>query len=100
MASSGRVSYSQRLTVTARCRMDLSKFPHDSQVGRAPHQAQVCPLQISSFGHDTSQVAITSPRQPQVTYKWADPAASLDDIELSQYHFIKWQHGSEDLLLR
>ena len=35
VASSGRVSYSQRLTVTARCRMDLSKFPHDSQVGGA-----------------------------------------------------------------
>ena len=61
---------------------------------------QVCPLQISSFGHDTSQVALTTTQQPQVTYKWADPAASLDDIELSQYHFIKWHHGSEDLLLR
>ena len=32
IAPNGRVSYSQRLTVTARCRMNLRKFPHDSQV--------------------------------------------------------------------
>ena len=66
----GRVSYSQRLTVTARCRMDLSKFPHDSQVTKSkgrgsnlfdPICLQICPLKISSFGHDKSQVTLHSP---------------------------------------
>jgi gamma-aminobutyric acid receptor subunit alpha len=94
VAHTGRVSYSQRLTVTARCKMDLSKFPHDSQVAaaRPPASAQVCPLQIGSFGHDRSQVT-SGPsldlRHIQVTYTWAETPASLDDIELSQYHFIR-----------
>ena len=26
----------------------------------------------------------------QVVYKWAETPASLGDIELSQYHFIRW----------
>ena len=67
----GRVSYSQRLTVTARCRMDLSKFPHDSQVTKSkgrgsnlfdPICLQICPLKISSFGHDKSQVTLRAPQ--------------------------------------
>ena len=43
----GTVSYSQRLTVSAYCPMDLSKFPLDSQT---------CPLEIGSFGHDASDI--------------------------------------------
>jgi hypothetical protein len=42
IAPSGRISYSQRLTVVARCGMDLHKFPLDTQW---------CPLEIGSFGH-------------------------------------------------
>ena len=33
IAPTGKISYSQRLTVTARCQMDLRKFPLDTQVG-------------------------------------------------------------------
>ena len=43
IAPSGRISYSQRLTVTARCQMNLRKFPLDTQA---------CPLEIGSFGFD------------------------------------------------
>ena len=43
----GRVSYSQRLTVSARCKMNLRKFPHDSQS---------CPLKVSSFGHSGEEL--------------------------------------------
>ena len=39
IAPSGRISYSQRLTVTARCQMDLRKFPLDTQV----RLGQFCP---------------------------------------------------------
>ena len=47
ISHNGRISYSQRLTVKARCQMDLRKFPLDSQL---------CPLEIGSFGHDASQM--------------------------------------------
>ena len=43
----GRISYSQRLTLIARCQMDLHKFPLDSQN---------CPLEIGSFGHDSDNI--------------------------------------------
>ena len=43
----GRVSYSQRLTIHARCRMHLLKFPLDSQI---------CPLWISSYGYASRYV--------------------------------------------
>ena len=43
----GRISYSQRLTVKARCQMDLRKFPLDKQT---------CPLQIGSFGYDAGDI--------------------------------------------
>ena len=42
IAPDGRVSYSQRLTIHARCRMHLLKFPLDSQI---------CPLWIGSYGY-------------------------------------------------
>ena len=49
----GRVSFSQRLTISARCKMHLRKFPLDSQI---------CPLKIGSFGHPSADLQ----------YKWAD----------------------------
>ena len=42
ISPNGRISYSQRLTVSAQCKMNLRKFPMDSQI---------CPLEIGSFGH-------------------------------------------------
>merc|ERR1719400_2630425 len=49
----GSISYSQRLTVTTRCKMDLRKYPLDSQV---------CPVHIGSFGHTSDEVV----------YEWAE----------------------------
>ena len=47
IAPNGRISYSQRLTVTARCQMNLRKFPLDTQA---------CPLEIGSFGFDDDEL--------------------------------------------
>ena len=47
----GRVSYSQRLTIHARCRMHLLKFPLDHQI---------CPLWISSYGYASRYVYLKS----------------------------------------
>ena len=47
ISPNGRISYSQRLTLKARCQMDLHKFPLDSQT---------CPLKIGSFGHDANDI--------------------------------------------
>ena len=47
ISPAGRISYSQRLTVTARCQMDLRKFPLDTQA---------CPLEIGSFGFTSDEV--------------------------------------------
>ena len=47
IAPNGRISYSQRLTVTARCQMNLRKFPLDTQA---------CPLEIGSFGFDDADL--------------------------------------------
>ncbi|XP_040583596.2 gamma-aminobutyric acid receptor alpha-like [Lepeophtheirus salmonis] len=55
----GRISYSQRLTVKARCEMDLRKFPLDSQ-----H----CPLEIGSFGHGVDEIL----------YNWTSMPLSMD----------------------
>ena len=52
IAPDGGVSFSQRLTISAKCRMHLQKFPLDSQN---------CPLEIGSFGHPNSDLQ----------YKWA-----------------------------
>lgn len=65
----GRISYSQRLTVKARCQMDLRKFPLDSQS---------CPLNFGSFGYDSDDIV----------YKWRDKPLSMDEdkLGLAQYH--------------
>ena len=47
IAPTGKISYSQRLTVTARCQMNLRKFPLDTQA---------CPLEIGSFGFDDDDI--------------------------------------------
>ena len=47
ISPTGKISYSQRLTLIATCKMDLQKFPLDSQT---------CPLEIGSFGHDASDI--------------------------------------------
>ena len=75
------MSYSQRLTVTAKCKMNLRKFPHDSQS---------CPLKVASFGHSLTDVV----------YRWTEKPATLGDIELSQYHFISLDHGHENSSVR
>ena len=54
----GRVSYSQRLTIHARCRMHLLKFPLDSQL---------CPLWIGSYGYASQDLI----------YEWKKPKGKL-----------------------
>jgi len=70
----GKVSYSQRLTLWAKCPMHLRKYPFDSQS---------CPLELGSFGYTSSDVV----------YRWADSPVSLDEVELSQYKLSSWDYG-------
>lgn len=75
IAPDGRVSYSQRLTIKARCQMDLRKFPLDTQE---------CPLEIGSFGHDSDEII----------YKWSAKPLSMDKLGLAQYNLINWTFGA------
>ena len=100
IAPTGKISYSQRLTVTARCqvrhqprsescdktfllvKMDLRKFPLDTQA---------CPLEIGSFGFG----------QEEIAYSWDKTPLSMDeDLELAQYQMISWHHGNKLLDVR
>merc|ERR1711953_647287 len=74
IAPDGRISFSQRLTISAKCKMNLQKFPLDSQV---------CPLQIGSFGHPSTDII----------YKWADKPLSMETLSLAQYVMINWTYG-------
>merc|ERR1711892_942193 len=77
IAPNGRISYSQRLTVSARCQMNLRKFPLDTQA---------CPLEIGSFGFDDDDL----------TYSWAAVPLSMDDaLELAQYQMTAFHHGAK-----
>ena len=80
IAPDGKVSFSQRLTVSARCKMQLEKFPLDSQV---------CPLEIGSFGHPNSDVQ----------YKWAQKPLrlvqnkkSFVNVFILLYHTVAWKN--------
>lgn len=75
IAPDGRISYSQRLTIKARCQMDLRKFPLD---------LQNCPLEFGSFGHSANDVI----------YKWSETPLSMDKLGLAQYHLVNWTYGS------
>lgn len=69
----GKVSYSQRLTILAECPMSLRKFPLDSQS---------CPLHVGSFGYDAHEII----------YKWAQPqAVSIDKLGLAQFHLMDFR---------
>ena len=74
IAPTGRISFSQRLTISARCKMDLHKFPLDSQI---------CPLEIASFGHPSQDIV----------YKWAKAPLSMEELSLAQYIMVNWTHG-------
>lgn len=70
----GRVSYSQRLTVWARCSMHLGKFPFDSQK---------CPLEIGSFGYHAGDVQ----------YEWAGQAIEFGKFEMAEMALREFHHG-------
>jgi len=71
----GHVSYSQRLTIHARCRMHLLKFPLDSQI---------CPLWISSYGYASRDIL----------YQWKQPSGvSVDVDSTAQFHIEKYEKG-------
>jgi len=70
----GKVSYSQRLTLWARCAMYLGKYPFDSQS---------CPLEMGSFGYTAHDLV----------YKWSSSPLSMDEVEMSQYRLTSWDSG-------
>ena len=103
IAPTGKISYSQRLTVTARCQMDLRKFPLDTQVGAGQVEGgeggflkknssfQACPLDIGSFGFTDDEIL----------YSWDDTPLSMDEaLELAQYQMISWQNGEKLITVR
>ena len=47
LADDGTISYSQRLTLATKCKMNLRKFPLDSQT---------CRVELSSFGYTMKEV--------------------------------------------
>ncbi|XP_054269255.1 gamma-aminobutyric acid receptor subunit alpha-2-like [Macrosteles quadrilineatus] len=61
----GYIVYSMRLTISARCKMHLRKFPMDTQR---------CPLLIGSYGYSSNEVM----------YEWLDLTVE-PGLELSQY---------------
>ncbi|OQV18234.1 Gamma-aminobutyric acid receptor subunit alpha-6 [Hypsibius exemplaris] len=69
----GRLVYSQRLTLRARCPMQLQKYPMDTQR---------CPLNLGSFAYT----------QKDVLYRWKngnDKAVVLaEDLKLSQFYLL------------
>ena len=73
----GRISYSQRLTIWASCKMDLQKFPLDTQI---------CPLRFGSFGYDAREMV----------YQWAEPkSVSIDKLGLAQFHLKDFKSYSQ-----
>ncbi|XP_023321281.1 gamma-aminobutyric acid receptor subunit alpha-6 isoform X3 [Eurytemora carolleeae] len=74
ISPSGRVSYSQRLTLWSKCPMYLGKFPFDSQS---------CSLEIGSYGYTSDDL----------TYEWALKPVSIDDLGLAQYHMTDLNYG-------
>ena len=70
----GRVSYSQRLTIHARCKMHLLKFPLDSQV---------CPLWIGSYGYASQDLL----------YAWKKNGVAIDDLQMAQFRMEHYDIG-------
>jgi gamma-aminobutyric acid receptor subunit alpha len=71
----GKVSYSQRLTIHARCRMHLFKFPFDSQL---------CPLWIGSYGYASKDVI----------FQWRHTGAiSIGELQTAQFLITKVENG-------
>ena len=73
---SGQISYSQRLTIVARCSINLVKYPMDYQ-----H----CSLQIGSFSYLSSDLR----------YAWGDTPLSMGNITLAQHSLVNWTYGSD-----
>ncbi|XP_023347650.1 gamma-aminobutyric acid receptor alpha-like, partial [Eurytemora carolleeae] len=73
----GRVLYSQRLTISATCLMDLKDFPMDKQM---------CPLQLGSFGYGIEDIK----------YEWSkeNGVNIAADMKLSQFDLISTLTGN------
>ncbi|XP_073999928.1 gamma-aminobutyric acid receptor subunit alpha-6-like [Rhodnius prolixus] len=66
----GNLTYSMRLTVSARCKMHLRKFPLDSQK---------CPLYIGSYGYTSHDLV----------YSWTSKGVTLEPgVEMAQYDVV------------
>ena len=79
IAPNGYVSYSQRLTISASCPMDLTKFPLDSHT---------CELQIGSFGYSAEDMI----------YRWATPKSVTIDknVEMAQFRLVNYKTFADE----
>ncbi|KAL1116298.1 hypothetical protein AAG570_005793 [Ranatra chinensis] len=82
MRKDGFLMYSMRLTISARCRMHLRKFPLDSQK---------CPLLIGSYGYSSQDVV----------YRWTESGVGLEPgLEMAQYDVVNISTISQQYTLR
>ena len=65
----GSVFYSSRLTIKARCPMNLIFFPLDKQI---------CPLWVGSFSYSTSEIV----------YRWGSKRESTNLKPIQMYEII------------
>ena len=79
LAEDGTISYSQRLTIATKCKMNLRKFPMDDQK---------CQLELSSFGYT----------HDEVLYRWTDDApVSIDQLAINDYTFDGLETGVRNM---
>jgi hypothetical protein len=78
LQASGRVYDSQRLTVDSQCKMDLRKFPMDTQE---------CEVAIGSFGYS----------ETEITYRWRSPEEKVvvEELALADYVLLDRSVGQK-----
>ncbi|KAH7706327.1 unc-49B protein [Aphelenchoides avenae] len=87
IVSDGRVTMSQRLTVTSSCAMDLTFFPMDSQA---------CKLELESYGYTTEDIAYFWGRNRSSDLTPKD-AVTINDVSLPQFRMTGYRVGSTDV---
>ncbi|XP_063728429.1 gamma-aminobutyric acid receptor subunit alpha-5-like [Symsagittifera roscoffensis] len=78
LRNNGYIIFSTRLTVSAKCPMDFSRYPMDSQS---------CLVEFGSFGY----------HEEEMQYTWTDqqtPITILGESKMSQFNFLGFQEIS------